>query len=198
MARSRISRARGFTLLELMVASAIFSLLMALCAGSLRGILSAGERSNQSLEEQVEFDRAWFLIEDDLINVRDRPITQSFGSEEPSIVCSEHGDLTLAVTRSGQAIVVPEDRVAKYSALTRVAYRKGAEGKLFRDQWAYIDRTDDTPRSVVILEGVVSFVCDAILSEPDLQNNQEILGVLLTLELQNGARYPRTFALKMP
>lgn len=145
-------RARGFTLLELLVALAIFAVLSVLAYGGLRHILSldSGLRAATSRYQKVEL--ALLVIEQDVREAVARGVRDELGASEPALHAGLSGEL-LSLTR-----VVPDlPVISSGAALARVRYRL-VDGALYRDVWARLDRTPATEyRSRRLLEGISAF-----------------------------------------
>ncbi|WP_313328861.1 type II secretion system minor pseudopilin GspJ, partial [Stutzerimonas balearica] len=97
-------RTAGFTLLELLIAIALFALLG---LGTYR-MLEAVLRSDQATAEQEQrlraLSRAVWLFERDLQQVSPRPIRDAFGDEANAFIgqtAGEDGAPLLELTRSG-------------------------------------------------------------------------------------------------
>ena len=131
-------RAPGFTLLELMVAIAIFAVLSVLAYGGLRHLLKLEEgiRNASAQAERIRF--AVLMLEQDLEAAAPRSVRDALGEREPALRAGLDGEL-LALTRA-VALVPGEAGVA----LRRVRYRL-ENGALYRDTWAELDRTPATP-----------------------------------------------------
>lgn len=151
-------RSRGFTLIEVLVAIAIFALASAIAYGSLTRLMQDRAR----LETEQEFWRtlslAFARLEDDLAQARERTVRDAIGFSQPAFL-GQPTDIravsapNLEFTRGGVLILGDETR----SDLQRVAYRI-VEGTLMRQTWPVLDRGPQTePNETPLLRDVEEF-----------------------------------------
>jgi len=148
-------RMAGFTLLEVLIAIAIFALISAMSYGALNQAL----RTRDRVEEEREFWHALTLIflrmEDDIGQARARGVRDIGGALLPPFVGQPTdvravGAPNLEFTRAG----VPVFGDGVRSDLQRVGYRL-AEGVLTRLTWAELDRSPQSEaREAPLLGGV--------------------------------------------
>lgn len=148
-------RSAGFTLLEVLIAIAIFALISAMAYGALNQAL----RTRDRVEEEREFWHALTLIylrmEDDIGQARARGVRDVGGALLPPFVgqptdARAVGAPNLEFTRAG----VPVFGDGVRSDLQRVGYRL-AEGVLTRLAWAELDRSPQSQaQEAPLLEGV--------------------------------------------
>ncbi len=144
------SRCRGMTLLEVLVALAVFALVAAMAYGG----LNAASRSAQGVRVQTdnlrELQGTMLMLGLDLRQMVDRPIRDNYGSGEAALLVANGGESRLSLTRGGYRNPAALAR----SGVQRVAYRL-EDGILYRDSWAVLDRAQDSePRSTALLHGV--------------------------------------------
>ncbi|MEO9541765.1 MAG: type II secretion system minor pseudopilin GspJ [Parasphingorhabdus sp.] len=130
------SRRSGFTLVEMMVALLIFSLLAVAGVGLLRSAVDSNEVTDQNLRGMAEMQRLVSLMEADLSQAIARTYRDEEGNRNPAFAADERAsdDDILTFTRSGQSNVNDEPR----SNLQRVSYRL-IDGSLQRYQYAMTD-----------------------------------------------------------
>ena len=154
MAPTSRARAPGFTLVELLVALAIFAVIAAFAYRSLNVMLDS--RAALERESRKWRDVALFVgrIERDLGAVLPRKAAAASGiALDPvsSHIESAHGRAGLAVTRAGSAL--QENALA---APQRIAYRL-RDGRVERLAWAGTEASPrDEPRAVPILGSVAA------------------------------------------
>ena len=130
-------RAGGFTLLELLVAVAIFTVVGVLALSGYTQLQKQAEYADQRLERTREVQRAVQTITQDLAQVDPRPIREPLGeSQMPAVLAQDVVEYNLQFTRAGWSNTAGLPR----PTLQRVGYRLDQEG-LWRDHWPVLDRT---------------------------------------------------------
>jgi len=147
-------QAGGFTLLELLVAMAIFAILGALALSGYTELQRQSEYAEQRLERLREVQRAMQAIGQDLAQIEPRPIREPLGeSLIPAVLATDSIEYGLQFTRAGWSNTAGLAR----PTLQRVGYRLDGEG-LWRDHWPVLDRTLVTEPTRVKLLGKVRSV----------------------------------------
>jgi general secretion pathway protein J len=130
-------RAGGFTLLELLVAVAIFSVVGVMALSGYTQLQKQAEYADQRLERTREVQRAVQTITQDLAQIDPRPIREPLGeSQMPAVLAEDVVEYNLQFTRAGWSNTAGLPR----ATLQRVGYRLDQEG-LWRDHWPVLDRT---------------------------------------------------------
>ncbi len=193
----------GFTLLELLIALAIFAVLSTLAYGSLRSALLNRELSQERTEQLARLQMAFLFIGRDLEQAVDRPIRDTYGDTQPALFTPQQY-YRLEFTRAGWNNPAQRRR----STLQRVAYAL-EEGRLIRHSWWMLDRTDEKPTfSQPLLDGVEEFELRFLDHElkwarewPLLTRDEEKpppalpLAVEVTIQLSEWGRIRRIFQL---
>lgn len=142
---------RGFTLLELLVATAIFAVVGMMAFGGFNAVLAQRDRTAEELARLKEVQFAMRLIALDLYQVAPRPVRDELGNQQqPALLADERNEYTLEFTRSGWSNPAALPRPTQQ----RVAYRVEDE-TLVREYWAVLDRTlSNEPIEIELLTGV--------------------------------------------
>ena len=148
--RDAASLQRGFTLLELLIAIAIFALLGLATYRMLDSVLRADAVTREHERQLRELTRALSAFERDLRQVAVRPVRDGFGDPQPAL----HSDLAdataLELTRAGWRNPLGQSR----AELQRVRWQLSGE-QWQRRYWRVLDRAQDSPPQVQrALDGV--------------------------------------------
>ncbi len=132
-------RQRGFTLLELVVAIAIFGLMSAMAYSGLASVLNTREHADLQADRLAEVQKAFTILGRDVEQAINRPVRDSYGSEMLPLLGGGYGSAVLELTRTGRRNPMAQPR----SSLQRIAYLF-AEAELQRQSWQVLDRSSDT------------------------------------------------------
>ncbi len=142
----------GFTLLELLVAVAIFAVLSAMAYGGLRNVIDNSQQTETAMQRLQQVQLAILKISRDLTQLSARSIRDEYGNFRNSILTVQGDDIFIEFTRGGRRN--PAELLRSH--LQRVAY-KIEENTLSRLHWPHLDRTQEMlPYESVLLEGVES------------------------------------------
>jgi general secretion pathway protein J len=134
---ARRPRIAGFTLLELLVAVAIFAVVGTLALSGYTQLQRQSEYAEQRLDRVREVQRAVQTLVQDFEQLEPRPIREPLGEARvPAVMAGDSVDYRLQFTRSGWSNTAGLAR----PTLQRVGYRLDQDG-LWRDHWAVLDRT---------------------------------------------------------
>lgn len=146
-------RARGFTLLELLVALTVFAIMSIAAYGGLRNVLftrAAVEEQNRRL---AAVQMAVFRLEQDIGQAVPRGVRDEYGEPQAALLGGELAGDRLTLTRAGWDNPLGQPR----ANLQRVAYRL-RDGRLWRLHWDVLDRGGLVePRETLLLERVREF-----------------------------------------
>ena len=145
-------RFQGFTLLELLIALAIFALVGAMAFGGLKGVLDQKEHTMAQSQRLSDLQKAYRIMQRDLEQMVNRKIRNEFGDPVDALVGGS-GFNGVEFSRAGYANPAGFLR----SDIQRVAYIPDQE-TLLRRTWRVLDRAQDTlPDEQVLVEGVQRF-----------------------------------------
>lgn len=126
---------RGFTLLELLVALAIFGLLSVMSYSGLRSVLEQQARTQESVDRLAELQKVYLLMQRDFEQAVPRIVRGEYGDD----LVAFGGDDVLQLTRGGWRNPLQQPR----SSLQRVAYAIEND-QLTRYTWSVLDRAQDS------------------------------------------------------
>jgi general secretion pathway protein J len=147
----RPGRASAFTLVEVLVAVAIFVILAALAYGTLSRTLTSADMLTLRMERLASIQRTVRYLVDDFLQLAPRPVRDELGDNlVPTLRTDFQTNYALELTRGGWSNPAGLPR----GTLQRVAYRL-EEGELVRYYWPVLDRTlSSNPVAHALLEGV--------------------------------------------
>ncbi len=143
-------RARGFTLIEMVVAIAVFAILGVIASQIVSRVIDNYTLLQERTQRLAAVQRAMTLLERDVLQVANRPVRDQLGDPVAALLIGADG--LAEFTRAGWANPLGHAR----SNLQRVAYRLDGD-TLYRAYWWSLDRTPASePEAQVLLEGVES------------------------------------------
>jgi len=141
-----MSRAtHGFTLLELLVAMAIFAFIGIMAYGGLAAMIKNSEGSRGAREQLAEAQRGLRVLDDDLSMVINRPVRDGLGSPQLALMSGRDGTTVLELTRTARV----REGFAP-APFSRIRYRLEGEA-LLRDEWNPPDAAQLEPDQVLTL-----------------------------------------------
>lgn len=138
-----LKKIRGFTLLEIIIALFIFSIVSIIVVGALHNVLTTQSSAQKKAERLSELQITLLLMSRDLEQVINRPITNSSGNAEGFMGATRE----VTFTRAG--FENPFGQLQR-STLQRIRYEVN-HGKLQRLTWPTLDQTHTTKPDVKIL-----------------------------------------------
>lgn len=129
---------RGFTLIEVLIALMIFSILSVITSTVLYTVFDARDRTNQHADRLAALQLALTIIERDIKQAVTRPITLDLTQAMPPL---QGSSTRLEFTRTG---VVNPLSLEKRSGMRRIAYFI-QNGALVRRSWQRLDRRPSAP-----------------------------------------------------
>ncbi len=158
----RDRRRNGFTLIEVLVALAVFGVLSVMAYMALGQTLSNADMLGERMQRLEAIQRAIRYLDSDLMQATPRPVRGLLGDGyEPAIRSSFASEYALEVTHGGWTNPAGMPR----GTLQRSAYRI-EDGELIRYHWRVLDRTiNNEPVDTVLLDGVESIVFRYLTSD---------------------------------
>lgn len=152
----------GFTLIEVLVALAVFGVLSVMAYMALGQTLSNADMLGERMQRLEAIQRAIRYLDSDLMQAVPRPVRGLLGDGyEPAIRSSFASEYALEVTHGGWTNPAGMPR----GTLQRSAYRI-EDGELIRYHWRVLDRTiNNEPVDTVLLDGVESIVFRYLTSD---------------------------------
>ena len=146
-------RGRGFTLIEVLVALAVFGVLSVVAYMALGQTLSNADLLGERMARLEAIQRTVRYLDSDLMQAAPRPVRGLLGEGyEPAIRSSFASEYALEVTHGGWTNPAGLPR----GTLQRSAYRI-EDDELIRYHWRVLDRTiNNEPIETVLLDGVES------------------------------------------
>jgi general secretion pathway protein J len=146
-------RGRGFTLIEVLVALAVFGVMSLLAYAALGSTLSNADYLSERMQRLQSIQRSIRYLSSDLLQAAPRPVRSDLGdSYVPAVYSTLSSDFALEMTHGGWGNPAGLPR----STYQRVAYRIEEE-QLLRYHWGVLDRTyTNEPIVTVLLEDVES------------------------------------------
>jgi len=142
----------GFTLIEVLVAMAVFGVLTALAYMTLGQTLSNSDMLTERMDRLQAVQRTMSYLATDLIQAAPRAIRADLGQAQPALISDFGAEFALQLTHNGW----PNSAGVPRSTQQRSAYRI-EDDELIRYHWNVLDRTvNNLPVATVLLDNVES------------------------------------------
>jgi general secretion pathway protein J len=135
---------KGFTLLELLIAVVVFSIMATMAYGGLNSVLTTRDSTDQAAQELDALQQTFLFLQQDLLQIVGRSVRDELGDSEPSLKGGGGSETLLSLTRSDLG------GLGRYPALRRISYRF-SEGRLQRVSELVLDRFPDSPKTTMEL-----------------------------------------------
>lgn len=197
------SAAKGFTLVELLVAVAISVVLGVIAYVGLANAYLQFGIAEESLERLSQLQYAMRRLEQDITQIHPRPARDPLGDTPlPSVMGNEGTETAMVFTRGGW----PNPLGLPRGSLQRVAYMIEDE-TLIRRHWSVVDATlANEPIDMPLLEGVLQVVVryldgarewktewPALDADPESALRDRPLAIEVTVELEDMGLITRIF-----
>jgi general secretion pathway protein J len=143
--------ARGFTLIEVLVAIAVFTVVGIMAMVGYNELVQQTEAARAGMQRVRAVQMTMLRMAQDFEQLEPRPVQPPLGTElQPCLLATRSGDVLAEFTRAGWSNPAGIQR----STLQRAAYRF-ADGKLIRSHWQVLDRTlSNEPIEIELLDKV--------------------------------------------
>ncbi len=145
----RSSMARGFTLIEVMIALAIFSFVAAISYATFSQAALASRSISDEMQALQTLQRSLQTIGNDFSQIQPRPVREPTGTSERAPLLADARNLyVVELTRTGYANPLGLPR----AGAQRIGYRF-EEGELIRAQWPALDNAlSNEPVEIVLID----------------------------------------------
>jgi general secretion pathway protein J len=139
----------GFTLIETLIALSLLAIISLMSYQAIEVVIGADERSRAKQSGEMQIQRAWKIIQRDLMHIRNRPFRDGLGGIEPPYF-TEKSDFGVRFSRGNGPMIATNP-----SGMRRVAYELNDDQQLIRQSWGITEsmRYSDGI-SLVLLEDV--------------------------------------------
>ena len=142
----------GFTLIEVLVAMAVFGVLTALAYMTLGQTLNNSDMLTERMDRLQAMQRTIAYLSTDLVQAAPRSIRADLGEAQPALISSFGAEFALQLTHNGW----PNSAGVPRSTQQRSAYRI-EDDELIRYHWNVLDRTaNEIPVGTVLLDNIES------------------------------------------
>jgi len=155
------NQCRGFTLLEILIALFIFTIIAVITTTSLRTVLNVHERVQHDMTRLQQLQVAMTLLAQDTHQIIDRPIINAQGQRAAALILNNS---MLTFTRAGN---INPLSIATRSNLLRISYYL-EDGQLIRAVWPSLDAAPNTKPSTRVLLNHVTALTMRVLDAKQL------------------------------
>ncbi|MBL4867555.1 MAG: type II secretion system minor pseudopilin GspJ [Pseudomonadales bacterium] len=156
------SLSNGFTLIELIVAVAIFAVISLGTFALFQSVLAVKDRTDIQSAALKEIQRGIAIITSDMEQIVQRPIRDQYGDYQRPLVAQHGGEIEFS--KAGWTLS-PFSKTRR-SEIQRVRYTM-EEGALVRSHWYVLDRAgDSTPISLPLIQGVTELSFRYLQKDP--------------------------------
>lgn len=190
---------QGFTLVELLVAMAIFSLMSLMAYQGMQSVFTTREQTDAEAKRLQAIQMTFLYLQRDLGFISAREIRDEYGDNQAAFKLAEDGLYRMELSRDGYRNPAQLPR----SSLQRVAYSL-ADNTLYRLRWPVMDRAPDSQPIRRTLLTDVDEIIIRVLDEKDewqhvwpsaAQGRIFPRAVEVTLSLKDWGRLSRLFML---
>lgn len=157
----------GFTLIEVLIAVAVFGLMATMAYSGLNSTINISRETELRAEQLHRLQMALSLIQRDISQISIHPSRDEFGDAQPPVLMDNKGERMLEFSRTGWRNPANQIR----STLQRVGYAYEG-GKLYREYWTHFHRgPNEKPVRAVLAEGIADITFEFL--DPGMQWQQQ-------------------------
>ena len=184
------TRVTGFTLIEVLVALAIFGVMSALAYMALGQTLSNSDMLTERMDRLQSIQRTMTYLSTELLQAAPRSIRGDVDQKEPALVSSFGSDFALQLTHNGW----PNSAGVPRGTQQRTAYRVEDE-ELVRYHWNVLDRTvNNVPIATVLMDNIDSLTFRFLLPNGDWSDQWPPISAQTS---SNSVNLPRAVAITL-
>lgn len=184
---------KGFTLLEMVIAMAIFAVIMIIVMGGINMVMRSQEQVSVRAKRLANLQMAVTVLVRDLTQIVERPVRDYNGELTTIITVNPKSAIHLEFTSGGN--VNPNQQYQR-STLQRIGYGLD-NGMLIRFTWPVLDRVSSTQMARRhILSDVVNFEVEYLNNRGEFINDgSQAIALYINIDLGKSGHYQRTFPL---
>lgn len=189
----------GFTLIETLIALSLLAIISIMSYQAIEVVIEADQRSRSIQMGEVEIQRAWKIIQRDLMHMRNRPFKDGLGGDEYPYF-TDSSDFGVHFTSGSGPMVTTNP-----SGIRRIYYTLNDQQQLIRQSWGITDSIRYSDGVTVVLLDDVDEVLFEHLDRINLytadwppirqrkSNNPLPKMIKVTITMGNGAETSRLF-----
>lgn len=190
------AKQKGFTLLEIVIAMAIFAVVMVLVMGGLNMVVRAQEKVSVRAKRLADVQMAMAILAGDLMQIVPRPIRGANDEIIKPVVIDMASDVRLELTSGG---IINPNAIYPRSTLQRVGYGV-SNNTLMRFSWPVLDRVNNTVMGRRhLLSNVFGLTVEYVNQRGEFVNNadepEDAVAVYIDIDLGVEGHLQRHFAL---
>ena len=143
---------RGFTLIEAIVSVFLLAVLSLMSYQALDLIMGANERSRSDVANEARLQRAWQIINRDLMHLRDRTFKDGLGATEKPYI-TNNSEFGVRFSRGGGPMLSTNP-----SGIRRIEYRLNSDKQFVRQSWGIAESPRFSDGVIQVLINNVSAV----------------------------------------
>ncbi len=191
--KEAIHHQKGFTLLELVIAMAVFAVIMLMVMGGLNIVLKSQDQVSAKAKRLAELQMAVAVLVRDLNQIIERPVRNNAGELTDVLSIKPKDLIRLEFTSGGN---INPNQMYQRSTLQRIGYGLDNEN-LIRFSWPVLDRVSDTPMlRRHVIGGVLGLDVEFLNNKGEFINDgSAAIAIYIDIDFGVYGHYQRTFPL---